>query len=383
MARVRIAPRLAQQYSTRAAFFIAGFSGAAWAALVPLAQRHTQIGNGALGLLLLCLGFGSVIAMPFAGKIIAKWGCRNTLLLSGLLLASMLPLLAFLSWVPALGVCLMLFGVGLGSMDAAMNVQALIVERSAGRPMMSGFHGIFSIGGVGGAGSMSALLHVGFSPEIASLSVACVVVLLLAISTPSNLQEGGESHHPVFVRPHGFIILLGGICFITFLSEGAVLDWGGVFLTSERHFPPTQGGWGYVLFSAAMTICRLMGDRGVKWLGRSRIVFLGGLIAASGFVIIVALDNVGIVLLGYALIGIGCANIVPVTYHALGRQKVMPESVAVSAVTAMGYAGGLAGPALIGLVAYLGGLSLAFGSLSILLVLVAACCSFVADRERR
>jgi predicted MFS family arabinose efflux permease len=151
----------AAQLSTRIVFFIAGFGMAAWAPLVPFAKARAGIGEGVLGLLLLCLGIGSIVAMPLAGACAARFGCRLVIAVSTALLCAALPLLATLSSLPLLAAALLTFGAGLGSIDVAMNIQAIIVERASGRAMMSGFHGLFSLGGVAGPAGVSALLGAG------------------------------------------------------------------------------------------------------------------------------------------------------------------------------------------------------------------------------
>jgi len=162
-----------EQRSTRIAFFIAGFGVSAWAPLVPFAKARAGIDDGVLGLLLLCLGAGSIVAMPLAGALSARLGCRVVITTSAVLLCLILPFLATASSLPLIVVVLLAFGASIGSIDVAMNIQAIIVERASGRAMMSGFHGLYSLGGIAGSASMAALLGGGASPLLrpcASLS---------------------------------------------------------------------------------------------------------------------------------------------------------------------------------------------------------------------
>src|SRR5688572_13756698 len=147
-------PGGAEQISTRIAFFIAGFGVAAWAPLVPFAKARASLDEGTLGVLLLCLGVGSIIAMPASGPLVARYGCRRLIAASSILMCLTLPPLAVISNQVLLGVALLLFGAGLGTLDCVVNIQAVIVERASGRPMMSGFHGLFSVGGIAGAGGV-------------------------------------------------------------------------------------------------------------------------------------------------------------------------------------------------------------------------------------
>jgi len=253
-----------------------------------------------------------------------------------------------------------------------MNIQAIIVERASARPMMSGFHGLFSLGGIVGAGGMAALLGAGASPLVATLIVTASIIVALAIAAPHLLAYGSRSEGPIFAFPHGVVLFLGILCFIAFMAESAVLDWSAVFLVSARGMATSYAGLGYAAFALTMTLGRLTGDRIVRLVGGRNIIMLGGLCAAAGFALSTMFDSWQVALLGYALVGVGSANIVPVLFTAVGRQSVMAEHVAVPAITTLGYAGILVGPAAIGFIAHTTSLATAFLILALLLLGVAA-----------
>jgi len=364
-------PGRLQQMSTRIAFFIAGLGIAAWAPLVPYAKARAGLDEGTLGLLLLCLGVGSILAMPLAGILATRFGCRKVATGGTLLICAALPLLATVSSIPALIATLFMFGAGLGTVDSTVNLQAVIVERASGKNMMSGFHGLFSLGGIVGAAGVSALLGLGLTPLAAMLVVVAVLIGALVKAVPHMLPYGSESSGPAFAIPHGIVLFIGGMCFIVFLTEGAALDWSAVFLAQERGIDTAYAGLGYAAFALTMTAGRLLGDRIVRSVGATRIILFGGLLAAAGLFLATFAPSWEAALLGYALVGAGCSNIVPVLYTAVGKQTVMPESIAVPAITTLGYAGILAGPAVIGFVAHASSLSFAFGLMAVLLVAVA------------
>ncbi|RON88553.1 MFS transporter [Pseudomonas fluorescens] len=364
-------PGRLQQMSTRIAFFIAGLGIAAWAPLVPYAKARAGLDEGTLGLLLLCLGVGSILAMPLAGILATRFGCRRVATGGTLLICAALPLLATVSSIPALIATLFMFGAGLGTVDSTVNLQAVIVERASGKNMMSGFHGLFSLGGIVGAAGVSALLGLGLTPLAAMLVVVAVLIGALFKAVPHMLPYGSESSGPAFAIPHGIVLFIGGMCFIVFLTEGAALDWSAVFLAQERGIDTAYAGLGYAAFALTMTAGRLLGDRIVRRLGATRVILFGGLLAAAGLFLATFAPSWEAALLGYALVGAGCSNIVPVLYTAVGKQTVMPESIAVPAITTLGYAGILAGPAVIGFVAHASSLSFAFGLMAVLLVAVA------------
>jgi MFS family permease len=376
MASVRTHPRLPpgarEQAATRLVFFITGLGYAAWAPLVPFAKARAGVGEGGLGLLLLSLGAGSIVAMPLAGALAARLGCRIVIIGSALLFCLALPVLASAASLPLLVAALLAFGAGVGAIDVTMNIQAIIVERAGLRPMMSGFHGLFSLGGIAGAGGMAALLAAGASPLVATLVITACVLVALAMAAPHLLTYGSRREGPSFAWPHGIVLFLGILCFIAFMAESAVLDWSAVFLVSARGMAASYAGLGYTVFALTMTLGRLTGDRIVRLVGGRKVILFGGLCAAAGFALSMMFDAWQVTLLGYALVGVGSANIVPVLFTAVGRQSVMAEHVAVPAITTLGYAGILVGPAAIGFVAHTTSLSTAFLILALLLLGVAA-----------
>ena len=364
-------PGRLEQVSTRIAFFIAGFGLAAWAPLVPYAKARAGLDEATLGLLLLCLGAGSILAMPIAGLLATRFGCRKVTIGGTLLICLALPLLATASSIPLLIATLFIFGAGLGGVDSTVNLQAVIVERASGRNMMSGFHGLFSVGGIAGAAGVSALLALGLSPLWAIAVVIVLILGALAKAAPHLLPYGSESSGPAFAIPHGVVLFIGALCFIVFLAEGAMLDWSAVFLTTEKSMGDAYAGLGYAAFALTMTAGRLFGDTVVKRLGPTRVIVTGGLFAALGMGLATLAPGWEVALLGYALVGVGCSNIVPVLYSAVGKQTVMPEHIAVPAITTLGYAGILAGPAAIGFIAHASSLSAAFLLITALLMAVA------------
>ena len=349
-----------QQHATRAAFFVPGFVIACWAPLVPFAKERAGLNDGTLGMALLCLGLGSLIAMPLSGMLAAKYGCRAVMLSMVAMMVLTLPLLALAPTLVTIGLVLLAFGAAIGAMDCVMNIQAVIVERESGRSMMSGFHAFYSIGSLAGATGVTLLLSVGASALVSTLAVATGAALVTFLSMRHWRSERAEQPGVAFALPKGIVVVIGTVCFVSFLSEGSMLDWSAVFLHEVRGVEVLQAGWGFVAFNLAMTVTRLLGDRMVDRLGHSAAVLVGGLLAASGFLLATWVPGFELALVGYALVGIGCANIVPVMFTLAGRQTRMPEHVAITAVTTMGYAGVLLGPAFIGFVAQHWSLSGAF-----------------------
>ncbi|GGP25312.1 MFS transporter [Silvimonas amylolytica] len=372
----------ATRLATRIAFLVAGFGVACWAPLVPFAKQRLGINDGQLGLLLLCIGIGSLCSMTFTGILSARIGSRRPIMVAGLALAVMLPFLVVTSTPLTLGIALFFFGAALGSLDVAMNIHAVEVERDAKRPLMSGFHALFSVGGFIGSTCMTFLLSVHVDPHLGTLLCAAVMVIAMLFTWPRLLKQhtsGGEG--PLFVMPHGIVLLLAVLAAVTFLAEGALLDWGALLVTDKGLLPAAQGGLAYMLFSIAMTVGRLTGDAVTARIGDRTTMFWGGIVAVAGFVTVLTVP-VGVVALGgFILIGLGASNVVPVLFRQAGIQKVMPSGLAVAAITTTGYAGVLLGPALIGFAAKHVGLGSAFWMLVALMCLVPICAGIVTRKE--
>ncbi|CAB3770171.1 MFS transporter [Paraburkholderia humisilvae] len=365
------------RFATRLAFLVAGFGVACWAPLVPYAKQRLGVGDGVLGMLLLCIGLGSVIAMVITGALSARYGSKPIIAAGGLGLAVILPLLTVADTPFTLGIALLAFGASLGSLDVAMNIHAVEVERAEGRPLMSGFHALFSVGGFAGSMSMTFLLSMHIGTLASTLPCAALMLAAVAIARPRLIETARAHDGPLFVVPRGIVLLLAALTGITFLVEGALLDWSALLITGAGLVAATQGGLGYVLFSIAMTAGRLGGDALTARVGDRSMMFWGGLLATAGFVVLLTAPIAVIAMTGFVLIGLGASNVVPVLFRRAGSQRAMPSALAVAAITTTGYAGILVGPAGVGFVASGVGLSGAFWLLAGLLCLVPCCASLV------
>ena len=354
--------------STRLSFLVAGLVMASWAPQVPYAKARLGLNESAFGLLLLCLGIGSVLAMQVTGALVARVGSRPVVLISGVGLCLTLPWLAYVGTTPALAVCLLLFGASIGSIDVAMNVQAVKVEQAAAEPLMSGFHGMYSLGGLVGSAGGTALLSSGLRPVMAAGVAAFAAAMLLIFAAPGLLRSKSAQGTPLIAIPRGIVILIGALAFVAFLTEGAMLNWSALLLTGSFGVPAAQAGIGYALFCVAMTIGRLTGDRIVKRLGQRRTLLYGGLMVTAGFVLLLSLPIAWVAPGGFLLIGLGAANLVPILFSTAGRQNAMSPALAIASMTTMGYAGILVGPAVIGFIASATSLRAAFVVLAVIML---------------
>ena len=373
----------AARLATRLSFLVAGFGIACWAPLVPFARERLGVADATLGLLLLCIGIGSVSAMIVTGPLSARFGSKPIILAGGFGLAAVLPILTLAPSPAILAAALLAFGAALGSIDVAMNIHAVELERAAGVPLMSGFHALFSIGGFAGAGLTTSLLSWHVDPTIGTLACAATMAAAMAVVAPRLLGDVQAGEGPLFAAPRGIVLLLAGLAGATFLVEGAMLDWSALLVTRAGLVAAQQGGTGYMVFAIAMTAGRLAGDAVTNRVGDRAVLFWGGILAVFGFAVLLLAPGIVIALTGFFLIGLGASNIVPVLFRKAGSQTVMPAALAIGAITTTGYAGILVGPAGIGFVAEAAGLRTAFWMLAALMCLVPATARVVAAEGSR
>jgi predicted MFS family arabinose efflux permease len=323
-----------------------------------------------MGLLLLLMGAGSIVAMPFAANLSARFSSKPVVLSGGVGLALILPLLSIVSSPIALGVALFVFGAALGSLDLAMNLHAVDVERVSEKPLMSGFHALFSVGGFLGSGIVTALLSRGIAPGSGTVLSSAILVLLILVAIPRMLSNREITSQPLFAIPRGVVLVIAGFAAISFLVEGALLDWSALLLVEEHLVSAARGGLGYMLFSIAMTLSRFLGDGIVARFGNRIVLTLGGVTALLGLCGLLLAPVAWIGLVSFVFVGLGAANIVPILFRLAGTQHAMPKGLAVAALTTAGYAGLLTGPAVIGFLSRGIGLHNAFWFLVALLACV-------------
>lgn len=352
--------------AARAVFFICGFLTASWAPLVPYAKSRLLLDDSSLGLFLLCLGAGSLASMPISAALVSRWGCRKIIIISIIITCIALPLLAFVPSKWMLAINLLIFGAALGVLDVAQNIHALEVQRQYNKPMISGLHALFSIGGFAGAAGVSLMLSYGLTPLQATIVPVVLSIFILIAKGNKLLKGGGAPGGRFFVLPYGPVLLISLLTFILFLAEGAMLDWSAVFL-ANRGMEKSSTGYGYSVFAIAMTLGRLQGDKLIARFGSNLVLKIGCLCAVLGFGIAILLPFAWAGLAGFALIGAGASNIIPILFSAAGAQKLMPVHLAIAAVSFFGYSGILAGPALIGFIAGFSSLTWAFGLLGLLM----------------
>ncbi|MET9244246.1 MFS transporter [Nonomuraea sp. NPDC003709] len=344
-------------------FFLAGFVMGLWAAGLPSLNDRLGLGPARLGSVLLLISGGALVSMLVAGPLVDRWSSRRVCWFagpfSGLVLLG--PALASSYW--ALAALAVLFGIGLGVTEVAMNAHSVEVERRYGRPIISAFHGTWSLGGAAGGGLTSLALQTGVDAQWL-LIVAALVVPLLYVPAARLLLPDPPAHATASETGAssgsslgwGLIALLGLAAFAAHLSEGAAIDWAALHARWVLDTDPAMAPLAYTIFSVAMTTVRLLGDPIRARLGSVRTIQLAGVFATAGYILVLVSPVAGGALqivcawAGWALAGVGLATVIPVLFSAVGAAGGRVGR-ALAMVTAFGYSGLLLGPAVLGYVA--------------------------------
>jgi len=355
------------------AFGVNGAVIGSWAARVPAVKDRLGLSPGVLGLALVGLAVGGILAMPAAGALAARRGSRPVTRAALAACCLALPLPALAPGVPALGLGLLLLGAGNGAVDVAMNAHGVVVEERYGRPILSSFHGVWSLGALAGATAGGLAAGAGI-PAGAHLAAAGGVLLAVGLVATAWLLPAGADRRPagrVFARPTRPLAVLAVIAFCGLLAEDAAAQWSAVYLRDALGTSAALATAGYAAFSLAMTAGRLSGDRLVARLQPARFVRLAAVLASAGLGLGLAIGHPAAAVAGFALLGLGISCIVPVTFSAAARAGGTAGGPAIAAVSTAGYLGGTVGPPAVGGLAELAGLPAALGLVAALTGLVA------------
>lgn len=363
-------------------FLLNGIALGSWVSRIPDVQRRLGLSDGQLGIALLGMAVGAMVALPLSGWLAARFGTGRMLFTAGTGICLMLPILPISPSLPLLFLALWCFGLAIGMMEVPANAQAVLVETAYRRPLMSSFHAMFSVGGLAGAATAGIIAGRGIPPGPHLLVVgAGLFAMILAARTrmlPDAPVPQEHGHGPFFVLPRGPLLALGAIGFCVLLGEGAIADWSAVYLSDTLASGAAIGAGGYALFSAMMAGGRLGGDRLTERFGPVRVVRAGGILAAAGMGAGLAMGTIPGALLGFVCAGAGLAAIFPITMGASGRVPGVPPGTALTAVATAGYTAYLAGPPFIGFVSDHLGLRIALGIVAILAAIIAVLAGAVA-----
>ena len=353
-------PRIA----VTAVFVVHGLLFASWTAHIPEVQAHLGLTDGTLGFALLGAPVGSVLAMIAASWLLPRVGSRRVVQVALVGYCAAGPLVGLTGSLAALFAALFAWGAFQGTLDVAMNTQGIAVERTGGRALMSGLHGSWSIGAFAGAGIGALAVAAGITLSLQLLVLGTIALLVAGLLTVRMLPAAAE--HPATAnanagnpdagpRPRvkvsrwsGGMVLLGAIAFASMLCEGAIADWGAVYLSGPLHARGVVPGLGYTAFSLAMVTVRLSGNRLLTRFRTERLLPALAAVATLGFAGALVIASPPAALVGFCCLGVGLASVVPAVFSAAGRIPGLPAGTAVATASACGWAGFVCGPPLIG-----------------------------------
>lgn len=356
-------------------FFADGAIFGTWVSRVPSIKDHIHAATGPLGLALLGIAVGALISRQAAGQLVARLGSRVIVRVGIVSCCLMLPLPALAANVTVLGLTLVGFGIALGLLDVAINANGVAVQNAMRRPVMSSFHGVYSVGGLTGsvAGGRAAALDV--SPVLLFLAVATILCCATMLVSPWLLPPSGETARKPEIR-HGWAGLPAGYRFALFLlgftglcsmvGEGAVGDWGAIYMHANLGASLSLATWAFAAYSLAMAVGRLLGNRLIARYGGLRVITGSSMLAGAGFAVALLVSQPIAAICGFTVLGLGLSSVIPVTFSTAGRLGEQGAGPAITVVSSIAVMGSLAGPPVIGFAAEVVGLPAALGLVSVL-----------------
>jgi predicted MFS family arabinose efflux permease len=384
----------AAAHATRAQFFCSGFLFATWGVHVPTVRSHYGLDEASLGLAMLAAGVGALAGLSQAGRLAGRHGPRRLALVCGLAMAASIAALTHMPGYAGLLALLFVFGAAGSVFDVAINAAAAELELRLNRPLMSGMHGMFSLGGMAGALAGGGLLAWGMPPAAQLALIAAAGMPAVALAARRMLPPGprtvaahagpppegaaakapaGSSRPGRWRSPPRLLLTLGGLAALGLLAEGAMYDWSVLYLHQELGSPADRAALAYACFSAAMAAARFGGDAVRRRVAAAPLLQASALLAAAAMALVLLTDTPALALAGCALVGVGFANIVPVLFSAASQVPGTSPAWAIALVSSLGYLGFMGGPPVIGFVAQHASLTNALWLVTGAAVVLAAC----------
>jgi fucose permease len=357
-------------------FFVNGVTLASWISRIPTLTERLDLSPGQVGLALMSIAAGALIAFPLAGRLVDTRSSAFTVVCFGLVMILALPIVGVAPHLLVLIPALLLFGFGNGGMDVSMNGQGIQVERFAGRNIINSLHGCFSLGAFAGAAFGAGVAQFGVSPAVHFLGVSVFGLAALSWTRrwliPDAKDPRKSDAAAAFAMPPRSLWLLGALALCASVGEGAIADWSGLYLRDVLGTSNGTAALGFAAFSVAMLVGRFSGDALVRRFGAPRLVRTGGVLAALGLGGALLVNQPGIMLLGFAAVGLGLSVVYPLVFSAAGNHPTVSAGLAVASVATVGYTGFLAGPPILGWLAELTSLRAIMGVVILLSALTAA-----------
>jgi fucose permease len=365
--------------ATRFQFLALGVAVGTWGTHIPSVGTRYALGEGALSIVLLAVAIGTVLALFAAGRVVARLGARNTVAVFGVSMGLSLVFVLDHPGFAALLAGMVVFGASMSLFDVAINTEGSELESVTGRRIMSNLHGMFSVGGMVGAGITFAMLRLDVSPPTqllivgGSVAVLAIVVSRAMLEAHASAAHGGDVAH--FVWPRGALLLIGVLVFAGMTAEGVMYDWSVLYLKDEIGMPQARAALGYATFMGSMALARFGGDALRARFSERKLLCYSAAVAAIAMTLVLVSANAWIAFVGFAIAGAGLAPVAPILFNASTRVPGVSRAAAIASVTTIGYSGFMVGPPVIG------GIATA-SSLTVALFVVVLCAALVAYGAR-
>lgn len=352
------------RWATRTQFLNLGFIAGTWGVHVPSIKAQYALDERALAGALLATSLGSVLTLTIAGRLVATLGARTTTVLAGWTFCVALGLSLVLPGLWALLPVMLLLGAGESVFDVAINAEGTSLETLTGRAVMSGFHGMFSLGAMIGAAAAAAMIRGSVPNPIQLALVGGVVATSIAVASRGMLAShpAADASQAHFTWPKGTLLLIGLLILSGMLAEGVMYNWSVLYVAQELHAPQEKAAMAYVAFAGATAAMRFAGDAVRTRVSERTMLVAGPMLAAVAMLLVLLVARPWFALVGFALVGIGLATVVPILYNAASRVPGVSRAAAIASVSSIGYVGFMIGPPIIGALAHATSLTVAMGT---------------------
>lgn len=353
------------RWATRAQFLHLGVITGVWGVHVPSLKAAYALDARTLALVLLAASLGSVVMLFLAGPLVGRLGVRTVTVLAGWLFCAALLLSLRLPGLAPLVVVMLLLGAGESLYDVAINAEGTTLEKLSGRAVLSGFHGMFSVGAMVGSAAAAAMIKAGVPAPTQELFVGLAVATSIAIASRGMLEshpvvEATQSH---FAMPRGVLLVTGLLICAAMLAEGVMYNWSVLYVQQELGATQQRAALAYVSFAGATAVMRFAGDTVRARFSERTVVVGGALLSAIAMAVVLVSANTAIAILGFAAVGVGLATVVPILYNAATRVPGVTRAAAIASVSSIGYMGFMIGPPIIGGIAQGTSLTLAMATM--------------------
>jgi len=352
-------------WATRAQFLLLGVVAGTWGVHVPSIKMHFGLDERMLSFVLLATSVGSVLTLFTAGRLIGRIGARNSSALAGAVFCGALATSLYVPGIAGLLLVMVALGAGESVFDVSINAEGTVIEAQTGRAVMSGFHGMFSLGAMLGASAAALMIRIAIPPESQLIGVGIGVGTAIFAASRGMLTahpraDAGDAH---FAWPTGALLVIGGLICAGMLAEGVMYNWSVLYVQQELRTPQDRAAMAYVAFAGATALTRFFGDAIRVRFPERLILLVGPMLAAVAMAVVLVIAKPWVAFVGFALVGAGLATIVPILYTAATRVPGVSRPAAIASVSSIGYLGFMVGPPIVGGIAHLTTLTMAMVTL--------------------